>query len=933
VWRFVSRQLRHRPHRAAVLAGAILVAAVSFVLLASAAKTSELKVRGSVKSNFRTAYDILVRPAGSRTQLEKTERLVRPNFLSGIFGGISFRQYDEIKHIRGVAVAAPVANIGYVLLRAGGIPIELNGLLDQEPVQLYRVRTSWRANNGTSTYPGSDLYVYYTRRDRFTYGIGHGFGGTTFPTALEEVISGHQPVKVCEAFNTSRPRAHGPFDLRKRSGLVCFSARSPGAWWVNFSYGKKVKPKGVGTVESGYFPVFLAAIDPVQEARLVGLDHAIVSGRYLREDDSTRIRRVGSGGNRWVPVIAATRTFVDETLQADVERLRVPHGVSVPDALASDRAYSFLASLQGRVVAVRKLSPQPAYDSALTGGRLSGVNENQSESYWTVSPVRYRKLGADRLKPIPTRNPISVYANKFMNFINGGYWDAPAEGEDLQFRRLFPHLGNNLFLGNVLALPNFQIVGRYDAAKLPGFSPLSKVPLETYFPPALEPADRTSRRALGGKPLLPTQNLGDYIQQPPLLLTTLQGLRAFTNPKFFTDASGKAPISVIRVRVAGVKGPDPLSIARIKAAALQIHQRTGLDVDITAGSSPHRLLVSLPRGKFGRPPLLLSEGWSKKGVSVAFLQAVDRKSLILFALIPVICAFFLVNGAFATVRARRAEIGTLLTQGWTQAAIFRAVLGEIGLIGLCAGLVGTGIAAALVSAFSLHASSAQVVLVLPLSLGLALVSGLLPAWWAARSIPLDAVRPTVAGREGSGHARSLSALALVNLRRLPARTLVAVFGLAVGTAALTLLVGIDRSFSGTLVGTVLGSAILVQVHGFDFASVGLVIGLAGLAVADVLFLNLRERAPELVTLRTVGWGDRHLVRLLALEALGLGLAGGLLGAVLGLVIGAVLAVPIGPLVLAALAASAGAVAVATLASLLPVSQITRLTPPTVLAAE
>ena len=72
------------------------------------------------------------------------------------------------------------------------------------------------------------------------------------------------------------------------------------------------------------------------------------------------------------------------------------------------------------------------------------------------------------------------------------------------------------------------------------------------------------------------------------------------------------------MRVEGVKGPDPLSLERIKVVAQKIHDQTGLDVDITAGSSPHPVLVELPAGKFGRPELLLREGWSKKGVSVSF---------------------------------------------------------------------------------------------------------------------------------------------------------------------------------------------------------------------------------------------------------------------------------------------------------------------------
>src|SRR5207247_2604393 len=139
-------------------------------------------------------------------------------------------------------------------------------------------------------------------------------------------------------------------------------------------------------------------------------------------------------------------------------------------------------------------------------------------------------------------------------------------------------------------------------------------------------------------PFLPTQNMGGYVQQPPLILTTLNALRSYyLNPHWWGGGNlyrhegvpasfRRAPLSVIRVRVSGVKGPDAVSRERVRVVAQKIHEATGLDVDVTVGSSPHPMLISLPKGRFGQPPLLLREGWSKKGVSVVFLNALDRKS-------------------------------------------------------------------------------------------------------------------------------------------------------------------------------------------------------------------------------------------------------------------------------------------------------------------
>jgi len=386
--------------------------------------------------------------------------------------------------------------------------------------------------------------------------------------------------------------------------------------------------------------------------------------------------------------------------------------------------------------------------------------------------------------------------------------------------------------------------------------------------------------------------------------------------------------------VKGVTGPDELSLERIKVVAQRIHDATGLDVDITAGSSPHPLTVDLPAGKFGRPALRVREGWSKKGVSVAFLRALDRKDLLLFGLILAICGSFLANGALAAVRARRAEIGTLRTLGWPSQAIFGVVLAELLAIGVIAGVVGTLLALVIVAAFGLHLDLWRAALVVPLSVGLALVAGLVPAVLAGRGEPLDALRPPVSAVGGLGRVRSVAGLAFANLRRLPVRTLLGSVGLLVSVAALTVLVAIERSFGGTLVGTLLGNAISVQVRTSDFVALGLTILLAGVSVADVLYLNLRERSAELATLRAVGWSDAQLRTTVILEALGIGALGSLAGAVLGLLLGATfLGVSVVPLLIAAAIATFGGVAVAVCASLVPLSQVSRLTPHAVLATE
>lgn len=920
--RFLWSQLRHRRSRTATLGAGVLVAAVSFTLLTSAASTSDLRVVGTVTEHFRPAYDILVRPTDSFSSVERERGLVRANYMSGILGGITMDQYREIRRIPGVEVAAPIANVGYIMPFTD-ISVRLNGHLNEDQFQLYRVRFTWVAHGGASAYPDADGYLYYTRRDRFEIGA-HG---------IEEVLPGGGTAEPCRGFsesNEGRLYPGGPFARRATEGLDCFSERSPERRFRTAISDDPFPPGDVGVTTYGWFPVLVAAIDPVQEQKLLDLAGTIVEGRALRASD--RVRSFGSGGfgGHVIPVLGSSRTYVDEVIHVDIERLDVPDSMNLPVRLSEPTGTDrFVRQLTGQVVGTETLSLQPIYDRLLDvftdDPATWKSNRTSYVRYWSASDVTYGSTGGGALRPAVVENDPTLT----FSYYYGEGW-APQENADVTFRALDPH-NFSLDTARTTAL---HVIGRFDPELLPGFSELSAVPLETYYPPEIEPADDASREALGGRPLRPTQNIADYVQQPPMMLTTLRAARAFRDPGYVSGPFPDGLISVIRVRVAGVVGPDAVSRARIESVAAAIHNRTGLAVDITAGSSPRPILIELPEGKFGRPELLLREGWVEKGVAIEFVDAIDRKSLALFGLILAICGFFLANGALASVRSRRTEIGTLLCLGWSQGAIFRAVLGEVALVGLVAGIAGTGLAAALVPAFSLEMPATRTLLVVPVALALAVLAGLVPAWRAARSVPMDAVRPAVSERGLRRRLHHVRGVAVANVARVPSRTALGAAGLAIGVAALTILVALNAAFQGVLVGTLLGNAVSVQVRGVDLASVAFTIALGGLSVADVLFLNVRERAPEFVTLRTTGWRESDLRRLVLLEGLIIGGIGCLAGALFGAgIAGFVRGVPLTTVLASAGVSAAAGIAVAGLASLVPLAVVERLTPPTVLAEE
>jgi ABC-type antimicrobial peptide transport system permease subunit len=499
----------------------------------------------------------------------------------------------------------------------------------------------------------------------------------------------------------------------------------------------------------------------------------------------------------------------------------------------------------------------------------------------------------------------------------------PWQSDDTSFRTMTRAPG-----ADINSTVQGRLVGMFDPGKLTSFSELSQVPMEAYQPPGITGADQAARSRLGGQPLLPNGNPAGYVAEPPMFLTSLAVVPSL-GPRI-----GQAPISAIRVRVAGVTGFTKASRERVRVVAEQIATRTGLDVDITYGSSAAPQTVQLAAGVYGRPELRLTEGWSKKGVAAAIVTAVDRKSAVLFLLVLVVCALFLLNAVSAAVRDRRAELAVLACLGWPGRRIGAAVLIEVLGVGLAAGLLGLAVSVPLAWTVDVRLTWGHALLAVPVALGLTLVAGIVPALRAARAHPAGALRPAVRRTKRRHRPPGVFGLAVVNLGRVPGRTLLGALALAIGIAALTMLTAITFAFRGAIVGTVLGDAVSLQVRGVDTVAVGATVLLGAFAVADVLYLNIRDRAHELASLRSVGWTDGALGRLITYEGVCIGILGGLVGAGAGLAGAGWLVGAVSPGLVTTGAATAGlGVVVAGASALVPAALLRRLPIARLLAEE
>ncbi len=902
--RLAWSQLRFRTTRALALLVGMLLATTAFTVLTAASGTAQLRTTGTVSAHFTPAYDILVRPGGSRTALETRTGTVQPNFLSGIYGGITTAQWRQIEGIPGVDVAAPVAMVGYALLGTSITwPLPAANLA-QPGRQLYRTTTTWISGNGTTRIAQPPSYLYVTPRPlRFD---SASTGGS------DEVLPDGSTVAVCPF---ELPQAgDNPFGPAVQSTSDCWSK-------VNYY----APPPGITLPHDPAWdvgwvlPVLIAAIDPAAEAKLDGLNHAVISGSYLSEnatdgqpsDDTTAF-----------PILAASKSGIAEYAVSQLQELAGP---TTPPQMTVNWLTSE-APITGRTLTVERTTADQAYQSLLTAMREKGPVREAVNGYWSVGPIRFQRTASGPLVPTLVRNPLSVW--------NAGaaVTEASMDNADSQYRVLTAHAPTaNSFTGTI-ASP--RLVGIFDPAKSTSPDPLSRVPLG-YEPVTAAPGNAASRAALHGADLLPNQNLGGLVSQPVDLVTTLSALPALQNTGYYGgNLPISDPISVVRVRVAGVSGPNPVSLERIREVAQQIAVRTHLDVDIVAGSSPMPTAIGLPAGKFGQPALTLSENWVKKGVAVAILTAIDKKSVLLFTLILVVCMLFVANSASAAVRGRRRELGVLACIGWTRPRLFTAVLGEVAGLGLAAGILGAAVALPLTSVLGLRASPGRAALAIPVALVVAVLAGALPAWNAARAAPLASVRPPVLAVRRARQPDGITGLAFVNVLRAPGRAALGALSLAVGVAALTILAAVTFAFRGVVVGSLLGNAVAVQVRGVDYVAGIAMVALGVLALADVVVLNIRERAAELATLRALGWPESALGRLVITEGVIIGMVGALAGAVLGLAAAAEFAGQLSArlYLVAAIAIVAGAL-VAALAALVPARALRHLPAAHLLAEE
>jgi len=340
----------------------VLVVSASFALLLSAAETTKVTVDQDLAEHWRTTYDILVRPPGNRSSIEQKYGLIPGNHLSGITGGITFEQYETIKQLPGIEVAAPIATLSYFDI-----------VLDLHPF-----------SSGRLSIPEPGLY----------------FQRTTFE--VDDNVQKH--ISVSQRYYYFSPEA---IELPQDAVVDNYAQ---GLWMLY----QPAEDYGSVEYNSNYLmPVLLAAIDPEQEAKLVGLDKAMTRGHYLEADGvPERIDLSGANGNTTyykIPLIFNEHSYVQARVIRELWRITPPDPVHSADDLISRGGLEYLSMLPASLIDKIEVTHEDVYEllgKDTTQIYLQSYGADTRGGYGTelitsLEPVQYEEIHVPSLPLTP----------------------------------------------------------------------------------------------------------------------------------------------------------------------------------------------------------------------------------------------------------------------------------------------------------------------------------------------------------------------------------------------------------------------------------------------------------------------------------------------------------------------------------------------------
>ncbi|MGX8177169.1 ABC transporter permease [Exiguobacterium artemiae] len=802
------------------LVGALIISA-GLSLMFNLTDSSQGTVEQTLQKKWSSAYDIVVRPKGSQMSTESND-LLEPNYLNGINGGISFKQYEAIKQMKEIDVAAPVAVMGYANLNAS-VPKILEFPKENG---IYRLTAREYDDSGI-------------KRERLYDQTYHVAQGTKIVMPEKSSMS-------------TRP-------LKEFSNL-----------YLNHL-------------------TLLVAIDPVAEAKLVGLDKSILDQKNSRYfTDSDRYRVGGDDGRHYIPVLINPDAVSAGNFEFTVEKLEVPYSTEqdqqkiVNKLLKDDQKKSMFDSslntypskvLQKVTVPVKDM--QHIYFNSLHGETTRYMNRDASSSteaglFFKTSPLTYdpikspfktRWSNAYEVKTAPTT--LTNWSFSTSNIPKYGYRSIQSNGKKTKS-------DDPDMLPYVVPYVSMDIVGQYDSNKIKvSKDPLNELPMETYRPSTADLVlDAKQQPVNPARKIQSSGNPVGLLTNSPNILTTLDSARAIY---------GEKSISSIRLKVKGATTVSEQSEKVLQDVKTQIEQETGLLATITKGSSPQPVVTKVVEQ--GKTLGWIEQPWVHIGAAMTiFRETSVGFSGVIFAMLAVAIVYVLAT-SYVSMLARRKEFAVLLALGWRTKDLYKIVLIEASILASFVSIVALIVEGIFSYVRSETMNGWSLIWITLFSLVIYFAGAVWSSFTIRKISPYEAIK--TGEYASSSHVklgiRSTWTLALKEIFGKWKRNTLSILSIALPTALLTFFLFVTFHLQGVLYTSWLGQFVALQVGPMHYVTMGVAITIAILTTGEIMWQNVTDRRASLAILKAVGWTNRSVRQLIVLEGMLIGFVAGIVG--------------------------------------------------------
>ncbi len=868
--------------RAIILAAGSVSIALAAASLATAAVTSRTIVGQTVDAGWRGAYDLLVQPTDATTYTIDGKQVVPSDFLAVRSSGITRAQWHAIQQIPGVEVAAPLATLGW--MRPDDVAIDAS-FPTPDRGQLVKITEEVSLPDGTQIRANGYVGVNWDYQGEFR---------------LAAVIAG----AVGSGGWGTQPGQPANADLK---------IELPSTWGD------------------------IVGIDPVEEDRLIGLSE-YVTGQNLQRGLTTTFDQNAQETATRVPVITPAHVSLPGQVTMSISLV---DGVDVAGLGAALEEMHRTTKFNGSLT--DWLAAEDSVVQGFTNGKTTQVVASDTKAFSDlIQPLRVTLVefhdGAIQpnmnvggggaygrnvlLLPsetaygrTPDGHPILDNLGTWSELVQPAIaaaapqgWNAGTIGDLLdglvQYRPLAVTVPDPFLVDSLGTYDLDAIAARYAGAT-------NYVPLGVYGDPA-----RQLVADAGGNPVnqaLPVSlNPGGLNPLPPIGLTNLETVEALRGAQF---------IDAIRVRVSDVDAYTPAAVDHIAQVAQAIRDRTGLHVDVVAGSSPVDVDVAVAGVGTVR------ERWTTLGEAPRIVTGADGLSGLLLGGAGLVVLLYLGSFGVFLVDDQRRGLEILGQLGWRRVSRVWLLVSQALLLGLAAAILSV----ILLAIFDAITDVDLPPLAYPIAaLG---VVGVHMAAAGLAALTNRGQRERVVGEPRRWLSLGVVRLGLRNSFEAPRRLLAVAIALALAILVAGTIAAVEVAYGGELRTTVLGGLVWLRVGWFHLLAAGAALFAAASIALDSGVLAVERRVSLIALLRATGWRARAIASVVSVEAGLPAFAGGLLAVIPVVAVGAWVGLPWPALVVLGAAAVVLGGLVALVVAALPARLALAVDPARGLAAE